>query len=135
MDDQGIKLVGKEHLQQLIASLKIYYEIDVDYTGKKCCGITLDWDYINCTVDTSMLTFVPTKLKKFNDLHPLKPQHSPYPTAQKLCNFQPPVAEDLFPSLNKEQTTWKQKIIESFLHYDRAIDLTIIKTLNTFATQ
>ena len=42
VDDFGIKFVGEEHLQHLIASLKTYYEIDIDYTGKKYCGITLD---------------------------------------------------------------------------------------------
>ena len=135
VDDFGIKFVGEEHLQHLITSLKKYYEIDIDYTGKKYCDITLDWDYQNRTVDASMPTFVPTKLKEFNHPHPLKPQHAPYPAAPRFSNSQAPVAEDLFPSLNKEQTTRIQKIIGSFLYYGRAIDLTIIKALNTLATQ
>ena len=72
MEDFGIKFVGEENLQHLIPSLKIYYEIDIDYTGRKCCGITLDWDYKNRTVDPSMPKFVSIKLKEFNHSRPLK---------------------------------------------------------------
>ena len=77
-------------------SLKKFYEIDLDIKGSKNCGITLEWDYVNRTVDLSMPTYVPTKLKEFNHPMPKKPQHQPYPSAPMFSRSQKPVQEDDF---------------------------------------
>jgi hypothetical protein len=74
VDDFGIKFVGVNHLKHLVDSLKKLYEIDLDIKGSKYCGITLEWDYVNRTVDLSMPTYVPTKLKEFN--HPMPKNHN-----------------------------------------------------------
>ena len=42
VDDFGIKYIGKQHLDHLIASIKRNYDVTVDYTGSLYCGITLD---------------------------------------------------------------------------------------------
>ena len=41
VDDFGIKFVRVEHLQHLVESHKEFYEIVLDPTGSKYCGITL----------------------------------------------------------------------------------------------
>ena len=43
--------------------------------------------------------------------------------------------EDNSPILSHDRTKRIQRIVGSFLYYGRAIDLTIIKTLNTLGTQ
>ena len=63
VDDFGVKFVGVEQLQNLVESLKKFYEIVLDPTGSKYCGITLEWDYEKRTVDLSIPNYVPTKLK------------------------------------------------------------------------
>ncbi|KAL7474105.1 hypothetical protein ACHAW6_000097, partial [Cyclotella cf. meneghiniana] len=45
VNDFGIKYVGKEHANHLLAALQEHYTLDIDWAGKLYCGITLDWDY------------------------------------------------------------------------------------------
>ncbi len=40
----GIKYIGKEHANHLIAALQEHYTLDIDWAGKLYYGITLDWD-------------------------------------------------------------------------------------------
>jgi hypothetical protein len=53
-DDFGIKYSGKENANHLLNALKENYEVTEDWAGKLYCGISLDWDYKNKTVDLSM---------------------------------------------------------------------------------
>ena len=64
VDNFGVKCIGVEQLKHLIKSLKQFYEIELDITGTKYCGITLEWDYANRTVDLPIPKYVPTKLKE-----------------------------------------------------------------------
>ena len=82
-----------------------------------------------------MPNYIPTKLKEFNHPKPDKPHHSPYLSAPIFTRSQNPVQEDDAPTLSKDKTKRIQQIVGSFLFYTRAIDLTIIKTLNTLGTQ
>eukprot|EP00804_Cyclotella_cryptica_P007864 CCRYP_001436-RB/>CCRYP_001436-RB protein AED:0.42 eAED:0.42 QI:0/-1/0/1/-1/0/1/0/96 len=43
VDDFGIKYIGTQHLDHLIASIKRHYDVTVDYTGSLYCGITINW--------------------------------------------------------------------------------------------
>ena len=45
VDDSGVKYIGKEHANHLIAALKQDYELDENWDGTKYCGILLDWYY------------------------------------------------------------------------------------------
>ena len=58
VDDFGVKYVGKEHADHLIAVLKEHYEITEDWKGTKYCGITFNWDYKNREVHMSMPGYV-----------------------------------------------------------------------------
>jgi hypothetical protein len=53
-DDFGVKYVGREHAEHLMACIKKNYNISSDWNGTAYCGLTLDWDYNNRTVDLSM---------------------------------------------------------------------------------
>ena len=42
VDDFGVKYVGKEHVQHLIAALQsLYPKISIDWSGSLSCGLTL----------------------------------------------------------------------------------------------
>ena len=137
VNDFGVKFIGTQQFQHLADSLRKFYEIEIeiDESGTRYCGIKLDWDYKNRTVDISMPDYVETKLKEYNHKPPEKPQNSPYPCAPQFSNAQKPVEEDESPILPKEKIKRIQQIIGSFLYYGRAINITIIKALNTLATQ
>jgi hypothetical protein len=46
VDDFGVKYVGKEHADHLIACNKEKYKLTKDWTGDLYCGINLKWDFI-----------------------------------------------------------------------------------------
>ena len=58
VDDFGVKYVGKEHAEHLAKTLEKLYTITTDWKGELYCGLTLKWDYVNCTVDVSMPGYV-----------------------------------------------------------------------------
>ena len=68
VNDFGIKYVRKEHANHLILSNKENYEFSTYWGGKLYCGITINWDYANRTVDLSMLNYISSMLNKYQ--HP-----------------------------------------------------------------
>ena len=79
VDYSGIKYENKQDAQDLINALeKNYEEVSVDWDGELLCGITLEWDYQNRTVDLSMPGQITKLLQSF--LHPIpkKPEHQPH---------------------------------------------------------
>ena len=135
VDNFGVKFVGVEQLRHLVESLKTFYEIVLYPTGSKYCGITLEWDYDNRTVDLSMPKYVPKKLKEFDHLNTSRPQHAPHKSPPRFSNSQKSVPVNDSPQLSKERTKLIQQIVGSLFYYGRSIDLTIIKNLNTLASQ
>ncbi len=67
VDDFGVKYVGKEHADHLIASIRsTYKKLTEDWTGSLYCGIMLDWDYVGRTVDISMPGYIKKNCKNTN---------------------------------------------------------------------
>jgi hypothetical protein len=54
IDDSDVKYVNKAEVDHLIESIKKMYTLTEDWTGALYCGIALDWDYKNRTVDILM---------------------------------------------------------------------------------
>jgi endonuclease I len=79
VDDGGVKYVGKENAVHLINALKEHYEVTEDWAGKLYCGISLEWDYKNGTVDLPMPGYIENTLHKLQHKKPDRPQHGPYP--------------------------------------------------------
>ena len=82
VDDFGIKYISKDHVNHLLAALQEHYTLDIDWAGKLYCGITLDWDYENGTVDISMPGYI-KKLLQCLQHKGMKLQHSQYCCAPK----------------------------------------------------
>ena len=104
VDNFGVNFVDVEQLRHLVKSLKKFYEIVLDSTGSKYCGIKLEWDYENRTVELSMPNHVPTKLKEFDHPNPSKPQHAPHKAPPRFSKSQKPVPDGDSPQLPKERT-------------------------------
>jgi hypothetical protein len=137
VDDFGVKYVGREHAIHLIESLQDLYELHLDWSGKLYIGITLDWDYINGTVDLSMPNYVEKALHKFQHNPTHKQEHSPHkwnpPTyGQKIQYAEEP---DDQPLLSAKEKTRIQQIVGTFLYYARVVDCTMLAAINDIASE
>ena len=65
VDDFGVKYVGEQHAQHLIAAIKEEYTVEVDWAGELYCGIKLAWDYERRFVDIAMPTYVGKQLVRY----------------------------------------------------------------------
>jgi hypothetical protein len=72
VDDFEVRYVGREHAEHLMACIKNNYNISSEWKGSAYCGLTLEWDYTNRTVDLSMPGYIKAALHKTNML----PQHA-----------------------------------------------------------
>ena len=79
VDDFGVKYVGKEHADHLMAILKEDYAISHEWEGRRYLGMNLDWDYTKHEVHVSMLDYIGEAIKRFHHARPKKPQDQPYP--------------------------------------------------------
>jgi hypothetical protein len=115
VDDFGVKYENKEDADHLIASIKSTYKLTKDWTGNLYCGISLDWDYINQTVDISMPGYIKKKLQEYNHILPGRMQACPYsPEPKKFgANAQTPLEVDSSPVLNEKGIKQVQKLLEA----------------------
>jgi hypothetical protein len=73
VDDFGVKYVGREHAEHLMACIKKNHNISSDWKGSAYCGLTLEWDYKNRTVDLSMQGYIKAALHKYQHDAPTRP--------------------------------------------------------------
>jgi hypothetical protein len=73
VDDFGFKYVGREHAEHIMELIKKNYNISSDWNGSAYCGLTLEWDYKNRTVDLSMSGYIKAALHKYQHASPARP--------------------------------------------------------------
>jgi hypothetical protein len=76
VDDFGVKYVGREQAEHLIGCIKDNYNISSDWKGSAYCGLTLEWDYKNRTVDLYMPGYIKAALNKYQHAAPTRPEHA-----------------------------------------------------------
>jgi hypothetical protein len=139
VDNFAVKYVGKEHADHLIQALEAKYKITIDWEGKQYCGLTLDWDYDSTprTCDISMPGYIERALTRFSHPPPKRPQHSPhawqapqYGSASQLT-----APEDTSDALSQSGILFLQQVIGTLLYYARAVDSTMLVTINTIASE
>ena len=137
VDDFGVKYVNKDDADHLIASLKNTYTLTEDWTGNLYCGIALDWDYINRTVDISMPGYIKKKLQEYKHVTASRRQTTPYIPAPKQfgSKAQRPLPADTSPILDKKGIKRVQQIVGSILYYARAVDMTVLMALSSIAIE
>lgn len=136
VDNFGIKYIGLDHATHLITALKEIYDVTIDVDGKLYCGLTLDWDYVNHTVNITMPGYINEVLHKFQHPKPTKPEHSPHDWSQPTFGCtgpQPTEAPDTSHCLNKQEIMIIQQVVRSLLYYAQAVNLTMLVALGTIA--
>ena len=137
VDDFGVKYVTQDDVDHLIASIKSTYNLTEDWTGNLYCGISLDWDYVNRTVDISMPGYIKKKLQEYEHVMPKKLQTCPYSPEPKRfgTEAQAPLPPDSSPKLDKKGIKRVQQIVGSILYYARAVDMTVLMALSSIAVE
>ena len=136
VDDFGVKYVGKEHAEHLITTLQAAnYKITTDWDGASFCGLTIDWDYENGTVDISMPGYVEKVLQRFEHPPPARPENAPHAWTPIQYGAKTQLTErpDTSPPLDKPGLKTLQEIIGCLLFYARAVDSTMLVALGSLA--
>jgi hypothetical protein len=134
--DFTVKYVGKQHAEHLRNALLRSYELTNDWTATVYSGMTLKWYYDTRTCDISMPVYVSKVSSKFQHDSPKHPQHTPsqYVTLVYSAKTQYD-RKDETPPLTAQQCLTIQKVTGSVLYYARAVDPTVLMSLNDIATE
>jgi hypothetical protein len=139
VDDFGIKYYTKDDAQHHLDALGTTYKYTTDWEGKNYCGLHIKWNYEAGYVDISMPEYVDKMLQRLQHTPKTKPQYSPHkhlPIVYGTTNTrQYATAPDSSPHLSPTGTTHIQSIVGSHLYYGRAIDHTILPTLNEISSE
>jgi hypothetical protein len=137
VDDFGVKYVGREHAEHLMACIKKNYNISSDWDGCDYCGLTLDWDYNNRTVDLSIPGYIKAALHKYQHAAPARPLHAPHTWNPPLYGAKTQFVKDetISPALSDKDVNKLQQLTGTLLYYSRAVDPTLIMPINVLASE
>jgi hypothetical protein len=137
VDDFGVKYVGREHAEHLMACIRKKYNISSNWNGGAYCGLTLDWDYTNRTVDLSMPGYIKASLHKYQHTAPARPEHAPHTWNPPIYGAKTQFVNDetISSALSDKDVNKLQQLTGTLLYYDRAIDPTLIMPINVLASR
>jgi hypothetical protein len=136
VDDFTVKYVGKQHAEHLPNALLQTYELTTDWTATVYSGMTLKWVHKHRTCNISMPGYVSNVLSKFQHDAPKHPQHTPSRYVTPVYGAKTQYAtRDETPPLTAKQCLTIQKFTGSVLYYARAVDPTVLMTLNDIAME
>jgi hypothetical protein len=119
-----------------MACIKKNYNISSDWNGGRYCGLTLDWDYKKCTVDLSMPGYIKAALHKYQHPAPSLPEHAPHTWNPPIYGAKTQFVDDKTssPILSDKDVNKLQQLTGTLLYYARAVDPTLIMTINVLAS-
>ena len=82
VDNFGVNYPNRQDVKHLRNTLQWLYPVTTYLKGSKKLALALKWDYINITVDLSILNYVPEALHKFHSKAPENPQDTPHLSAR-----------------------------------------------------
>ena len=133
VDDFGVKYTNTADAEHLITTLKQLYSVSEDWTGAKYCGLTLDWDYTNRTVDVSIPGYIERALQRFQHPPPTRPEHAPHawqkPVYGAMTQYAPD--PDNAPALDATFSKHLQEVLGTLLFYARAVDSAMLPAIGT----
>jgi hypothetical protein len=137
VDDLRVKYVGREHAEHLMACIKKNYSISSDRNGTAYCGLTLDWNYQDHTVDLSMPGYIKAALHKYQHPAPARPEHSPQTWNPPIYGAKTQFVSDPKPSpaISDKDVNKLKQLTGTLLYYARAVDPTLIMPINVLASE
>jgi hypothetical protein len=137
VDDFGVKYVSREHAEHLMAWIKNNYNISSNWNGRAYCGLTLDWDYKNRTVDLSMPGYIKAALHKYQHAAPVRPEHTPHTQNPPIYGAKTQYVEDktASPALSDKDVNKLQQLTGTLLYYARDVDRTLIMPINVLVSE
>jgi hypothetical protein len=113
------------------------YNISSDWNGTAYCGLTLDWDYKNRTVDLSMPGYIKAALHMYQHPAPAHPEHSPHGWNPPIYGAKTQFVSDPThsPTLSDKDVNKLQQLTGTLLYYARAVDPTLIMPINVLASE
>jgi hypothetical protein len=128
VDDFGVKYVGREHAEHLMTCIKKSYDISSNWEGSAYCGLTLECDYNNKTMDLSMPGYIKAALHKYQHPDPTRPEHAPHKWNPPVYGAKTQYVEDdnNSPALSAKNVTKLQQLTGTLLYYARAVDPALI---------
>jgi hypothetical protein len=137
VDDFEIKYVGREHADHLMECIKKNYNISSNWNGSAYCGLTLEWDYTNRTVDLSMPGYIKATLHKYQDAAPARSEHAPHTWNPPIYGAKTQYVEDetTSPTLSDKDVNKLQQLTDTLVYYARAVDTTLIMPINLLASE
>jgi hypothetical protein len=120
-----------------MACIKKNYNISSDWKCSAYCGLTLDWDYKNRTVDLSMPGYIKAALHKYQHAAPARPEHAPYTWNPPIYGAKTQFVKDetTSPALSDKDVNKLQQLTGTLLYYARAFDPTLITPINVLASE
>ena len=137
VDDFGIRYTKRDDADHLIATLQQHYEVSLDWTGARYCGLSLQWDYVNRTCDVSMPGYIERALLRFQHVARHMPEHSPHPWQKPNYGAKTQFAPlpDKAPALDALDKTRILEVLGTLLFYARAVDSTMLTAIGELATE
>jgi hypothetical protein len=120
-----------------MTTLRKLYSVSEDWTGAKYCGLTIDWDYENCTVDISIPGYIEHALQRFQHPKLHRPQHAPHAWIKPTYGATTQYARtlDTSPALDATNTKHVQEVVGTLLFYAHTVDSTMLTAIGTLALQ
>jgi hypothetical protein len=137
VDEFGVKYVGWEHAEHLMTCINKNYNISSDWNGTAYCGLTLDWDYKNLTVDLSTPGYIKAALHKYQHPAPARPEHAPHTWNPPIYGAKTQFVNETTPSpaLSDKEVNKLQQLTGTLLYYARAVDPTLIMPIDVLASE
>ena len=131
VDDFGVRYTCQDDADHLITTLKAAYDVSIDWSGSRYCGLTLKWDYENRTCDISMPGYIERALLRFQHTTGRSPEHSPHPWQRPNYGAKTQFATlpDATPALDAADKTRILEVLGTLLFYARAIDSTMLTAI------
>jgi hypothetical protein len=120
-----------------MACIKKNYSISSEWNGTSYCGLTLDWDYKDHTVDLSMPGYIKAALHKYQHPAPARQEHSPHTWNPPIFGAKTQFVDDptTSPTLSDKDVKKLQQLTGTLFYYARAVDPALIMPINILASE
>jgi hypothetical protein len=104
VDDFAVKFTREQDVNHLISALKENYEITIDKTATKYIGLSIEWDYENKKVYTSMPGYLSKAFVRFKHETPRKNKTHLTPMSSQIMEPKHNIQNQKMTSPPSEQT-------------------------------